>query len=40
MEGIVEDINNVEGTFTLKCKTSILLVQGNFDYIKLDFIPF
>jgi hypothetical protein len=35
MEGMVEDMNNTEGSFALNCGTSILICNGNFNYIKI-----
>jgi hypothetical protein len=36
MEGIVENMNNIEGNFALNCGTSILICHGNFDYIRIE----
>jgi hypothetical protein len=35
MEGVVENMNTIEGNFSLNCGTSILICHGDFDYIKL-----
>lgn len=36
MEGIVENIDKINGTFSLNCETSILICgMGNFNYTKI-----
>ena len=35
MVGVIENMNNIDGEFTLKCETSMLICHGNFDYIKI-----
>ncbi len=34
MQGVVENMNKIEGTFVLNCGNSKLICHGNFNYIK------
>ena len=34
-EGIVENLNRIEGTFSINSGTAILICKGDFNYIKL-----
>lgn len=34
-EGVVENLNKTEGTFTLNSGNALLVCHGNFNYIKL-----